>query len=81
MEKDNVVAPKNEIEKNLLAIHETSPELARRICLPVEGDHVRLEPQPMYRIHREFYPFSPSSKELEDGLKAADNPAGILQPG
>ncbi len=73
-----MAAPKNQIEKNLLAIHETEPQLARRICLPVEGDHVRLEPQPMYRIHRKFYPFIPSSAELASSLEAAQDADEVL---
>jgi len=56
-----------ELDRNLEALASVAPALADRLCLPVDGSHVREEEgrRPQYRIHRYFYPFTVRDEELD----------------
>jgi spore maturation protein CgeB len=65
---------------NLKALSARNPELAERICLPVQGDHVELpaDGPPMYRIHRSWRPFALVGEPLEASLASAPPDGDVL---
>ena len=69
-----------ELQHNLEALTSVTPALAERLCLPVDGSHVRIEEgrRPSYRVHRYFYPFTAQGEELDRTLEAVSGERDLL---
>lgn len=65
---------------NLKALHGSDPGLAHRLCLPVDGSHVKAveEGPPVYRVHRYFYPFVVPPARLGGCLTEIDGSRPVL---
>ncbi len=63
-----------EFKANMQALGSVDSELLERICLPVDGSHVRIEPArpPLYKIHRYFYPFVVGEDALPGSMPEVD---------
>jgi hypothetical protein len=69
-----------ELSANLEALARVAPDLAQRLCLPVDGSHVRLrEGQvPGYKVHRYFYPFMVGVDALERSVAHVDGARDVV---
>ncbi len=69
-----------ELAANLDALRRVDPGLAERLCLPVDGSHVRLEPgqPPAYKVHRYFYPFMLGANALLQSLVHVDGSEDVV---
>ena len=65
---------------NLLALQATAPEMASRICLPVQGDHVEqpADGPARYRVHRTWHPFELTGQALHDSLAGVPDRGDVL---
>jgi spore maturation protein CgeB len=77
-----VLAPHTTIEftRNMEALHRVDPEMMERIHLPVDGSHVKIEPNkpPKYKIHRYFYPFVTDKDHLPNSLSTVDGKRDVF---
>lgn len=69
-----------ELVANLDALRRADPQLAERLCLPVDGSHVRLETgqPPAYKVHRYFYPFMVGADALRRSLSHVDGGEDVV---
>lgn len=69
-----------ELSANLEALGRVAPDLARRLCLPVDGSHVRLREgeAPGYKVHRYFYPFMAGVEVLERSVAHVDGSQDVV---
>ncbi len=67
-------------ERNLNALHGSDPGLAERLCLPVDGSHVKAVEggPPVYKVHRYFYPFVVPAERQDTVLSGLDGSRQLL---